>query len=99
MTFSPPKHLLLTKPSIYHPSQSRVSKVTMGAQPSKPTLHEKAVMERLRSLQLQEDDEYVEITGDAEKRVVGPLTREAQGLSVHVLESWQSAILKDPKNK
>jgi bleomycin hydrolase len=71
----------------------------MGAQPSKPTLHEKAVIERLRSLQLQEDDEYVEISSDAEKGAIGPLTREAEGLPVHVLESWQSAILKDPKNK
>ncbi|KAK7420640.1 bleomycin hydrolase [Neonectria punicea] len=72
----------------------------MGAQASKsaePTLHEKAVLERLRSLQLQDD--YVEVSGDAEKGSVGPLLRKAEGLPVHVLESWQSAFLKDPKNK
>jgi bleomycin hydrolase len=71
----------------------------MGAQPSKPTLHEKAVLERLHSLQIQEDEEYIEISSDAEKTPLGPLVRDAQGLSLHVLESWQASILKDPKNK
>lgn len=71
----------------------------MGAQSSKPTLNEKAVLDRLHSLQLQDDDEYVEISSDSEKAPLGPLVRDAQGLSVHVLESWQASILKDPKNK
>ncbi|KAM5346554.1 hypothetical protein ACJ41O_009559 [Fusarium nematophilum] len=69
----------------------------MGAQPSKPTLHEKAVLERIHSLQIQDD--YVEVSTDAEKASIGPLIRDAEGLPLHVLESWQSAILKDPKNK
>ena len=72
----------------------------MGAQPSKPaeaTIHEKAVIERLRSLQVEDD--YVEVNSDAEKAVLGPLMREAEGLPVHVLEAWQDTILKDPKNK
>ncbi|KAM0356102.1 hypothetical protein ACHAPU_000496 [Fusarium lateritium] len=71
----------------------------MGAQPSKPTLHEKAVLEILQNLQVQDDEEYVEISSSAEKTSLGPLVRDAQGLSVHVLESWQAAVLKDPKNK
>ncbi|KAH7019182.1 peptidase C1B, bleomycin hydrolase [Ilyonectria destructans] len=71
----------------------------MGGQPSKPvepTMHEKAVIERLRSLQVQDD--FVEVASDSEKSL-GPLVREAQGLPVHVLESWQADFLKDPKNK
>lgn len=73
----------------------------MGAQQSKaePTLHEKAVIERLQDLQVQDQDDYVEVTGDAEKAPIGPLIRDAEGLPVHVLESWQAAIIKDPKNK
>lgn len=59
-------------------------------------MHEKAVIERLRSLQVQDD--FVEVTSDSEKSL-GPLVREAQGLPVHVLESWQADFLKDPKNK
>jgi bleomycin hydrolase len=71
----------------------------MGAQPSKPTLHEKAVFERLHSLQMQDDEEFVEISSNAEKAPLEPLIRDAQGLSIDVLESWQASILKDPKNK
>lgn len=71
----------------------------MGAQPSKPTLYEKAVLERLHSLQIQDDEEYVEVSNNDEKSTLGPLVRDAQGLPVHLLESWQSSILKDPKNK
>ncbi|KAF7537724.1 hypothetical protein G7Z17_g12791 [Cylindrodendrum hubeiense] len=72
----------------------------MGGQPSKPiesNMHEKAVIERLRSLQVQDD--CVEATGNNEKASFGPLVREAQGLPIHVLESWQADFLKDPKNK
>lgn len=69
----------------------------MGGQPSKsspPIIHEKAVLEHLRSLSV---DDFVEVSSDAEKS--SPSTREAEGLPLHVLESWQAAILKDPKNK
>lgn len=73
----------------------------MGAQQSKtePTLHEKAVLERLQNLQVQDQDDYVEVTSGAEKASLGPLIRDAEGLPLHVLESWQAAIIKDPKNK
>lgn len=72
----------------------------MGGQPSKTgetTIHEKAVIERLRTLHMDED--YVEVSSGAEKSSIGPLIRDAEGLPVHVLESWQQAILSDPKNK
>ncbi|KAH6894158.1 peptidase C1B, bleomycin hydrolase [Thelonectria olida] len=72
----------------------------MGADQSKlvePTMHEKAVLERLRTLQMEDD--YVEVTSDSEKATVGSLMREAEGLPVPVLQSWQTDILKDPKNK
>ncbi|KAH7175525.1 peptidase C1B, bleomycin hydrolase [Dactylonectria macrodidyma] len=71
----------------------------MGGQPSKPvepTSHEKAVVERLRSLQMQDGHE---VNGDAEKASFGPLVREAKGLPINVLQSWQADFLKDPKNK
>ncbi|KAI5464559.1 peptidase C1B, bleomycin hydrolase [Mariannaea sp. PMI_226] len=73
----------------------------MGGQQSKPneiTLNEKAVLGRLRDLQVQ-DDEYIEVVSDAEKPHLGPLIRDAEGLPVPVLQSWQADILKDPKNK
>lgn len=81
----------------------------MGAQQSKPTvtpevvMHEKAVLERLRSLRLDEEDGYVCI-GD-EKRAATAVAcdaasnREPEGLAVHLLESWQSKLLNDPKNR
>lgn len=72
----------------------------MGGQtskPSEPTTHEKAVIERLRSLHLEDD--YVEVTGDVEKGTLAPLMRPAEDLPIHVLESWRESILKDPKNK
>ena len=71
----------------------------MGAQPSKPTLHEKAVFECLHNLQMQDDEEFIEISNNAEKPPLEPLIRDAQGLSIDVLESWQASVLKDPKNK
>jgi bleomycin hydrolase len=72
----------------------------MGADQSKlvePTMHEKAVLERLRTLQIQDD--YVQVTSDSEKTPLGPLVRDAEGLPVPVLQSWQTDVLKDPKNK
>lgn len=72
----------------------------MGAEQSKQTpttMHEKAVLERLRTLQVHDDD-YVEITSD-KKAALGPLVREAEGLPVPVLQLWQTDVLKDPKNR
>ncbi|KAF4993842.1 hypothetical protein FDECE_13295 [Fusarium decemcellulare] len=69
-----------------------------GSKPTEPTPHEKAVLERIRSLQVHDED-YVQVSSDTEKSSPGPLIREAEGLPIHTLESWQAAILKDPKNK
>lgn len=72
----------------------------MGGQPSKTELtaaHEKAVLNRLRDMRMEDDE--VDTGYADEKSNAGQLFREAQGLPVHVLESWQSVILSDPKNK
>lgn len=76
----------------------------MGSQQSTPAVrsaHEKAVIERLKNLRVEERDEFVEITGDQEKTAMGfdKTLRLAEGLPVSVLEAWQSAALKDPKNR
>ena len=58
--------------------------------------HEKAVVQRLREVQLEDD--YVEVEASAEK---GParLHRQPEGLPLSLVESWQTTILKDPKNR
>jgi bleomycin hydrolase len=78
----------------------------MGGQPSKPlasTSSEKAIAQRLRTLQVEDDldSSYVEVgsAGNAEKQLSQRLHREAEGLPVDVLESWKANILKNPKNK
>ena len=72
----------------------------MGGQPSKTELtaaHEKAVLDRLRDVSIEDDE--VESSCASEKTMPGQLFREAEGLPIHVLESWQSVVLSDPKNK
>ncbi|TEA15784.1 Bleomycin hydrolase [Colletotrichum sidae] len=76
----------------------------MGSQPSKTapvdSPNEKALLERLRSFQVT-DDESVNTgtsSGENEKGQV-TLSREPEGLSVHLTQSWQSRFLADPKNK
>ncbi|KAI6778201.1 uncharacterized protein J7T54_000010 [Emericellopsis cladophorae] len=61
-----------------------------------PTAHEKTVVDRLQNMRV-EDDGYVEITDEKN----GNILREwkPQGLELQTLESWQSAILEDPKNR
>lgn len=76
----------------------------MGGQPSKPvepSAHEKVVIQRLRDLQVHDDHVpgYVEVEYAAEKDAALKRYREAEGLPVKVLESWQTDILKNPKNK
>ncbi|KAI4602155.1 hypothetical protein KJ359_009392 [Pestalotiopsis sp. 9143b] len=79
----------------------------MGSTQSKPTpelvLHEKAVLERLQSM---EEDFSEVIEGDEEFIHVGHgiksdvrLRREAEVLPVELLGSWQSKVLRDPKNR
>ena len=72
-------------------------------------MHEKAVLERLRSLSMdaREDDVdgYVHI-GDENNATAATAAaygvtsdREPERLAVEVLESWQSKLLQDPKNR
>lgn len=79
----------------------------MGSTQSKPTpelvLHEKAVLERLQSMEedfsevIEGDEEFVHI-GHGIKGGVR-LRREAEVLPVELLGSWQSKVLHDPKNR
>lgn len=76
----------------------------MGGQQSTPAVrsaHEKAVMERLKNLRMEEEDDYIEISGAQEKQahISQPLLCQSGALPVSVLEAWQSAVLKDPKNR
>lgn len=76
----------------------------MGSYQSKITpeaaLHEKAVLERLRSFEIKDEDsedEFVHV--GSEKRGDVRLVRNAEGLSIGQLDSWQSRVLHDPKNR
>lgn len=73
----------------------------MGGQPSKTvgfSTHEKAVIERLRDARLSDDD-YVEVDPNAEKNALERGARNPEELSLSLVESWQTSILKDPKNR
>lgn len=68
---------------------------------SETALHEKAVLERLRSYHINEDvteDDFVHVGGEKAVRD-GRLVRSPEGLPVELLSSWQSKVLKDPKNR
>ncbi|KAK1596937.1 peptidase C1-like family protein [Colletotrichum navitas] len=82
----------------------------MGSQPSKPAAdaaNEKALIERLRRFQMAAEGDdgasSVDAGGDpgSESNEKGDvrLTREPEGLPVHLTQSWQSRFLQDPKNK
>ena len=74
----------------------------MGNQASKTAeavVLEKAVLDRLRTLQVEDD--LVEVNRDAcsDKQDAWRLYRQPEGLPVQVLKSWQSTVLNDPKNR
>ncbi|KAM0812989.1 putative Peptidase C1-like family protein [Seiridium cardinale] len=76
----------------------------MGSYQSKVTpesaLHEKAVLERLRSFEMSDEaaeEDFVHV--DDEKSSDARLSRQAEGLPVQLLSSWQSRALRDPKNR
>ncbi|KAH6647087.1 peptidase C1-like family protein [Truncatella angustata] len=84
----------------------------MGAYQSKLTpeaaLHEKAVLERLRSFAMDDDiaedvaedvaeDDFIHVADEKVGRV--HLSRQAEGLPVQLLSSWQSKVLQDSKNR
>ncbi|RYP62744.1 hypothetical protein DL771_009589 [Monosporascus sp. 5C6A] len=78
----------------------------MGAPQSKvapeTAMHEKAVLERIQSLQIEDTDSgdnYVYV--DSEKGPIHNIAsdRQPEGLAIRLLESWQSKLLQDPKNR
>ncbi|KAI0540346.1 peptidase C1-like family protein [Xylaria digitata] len=74
----------------------------MGAQQSKPSHeNEKAVLDRLRSLQFEQSetgDDFVYV--DGEKAVFdGKLHRSPEGLGIKLTQDWQTKLLEDPKNR
>lgn len=70
----------------------------MGAQSSK-SAPDTALLQRVEKLQIcAEEDERTEDPAQNEKQ--HPLAdREPGGLSVQLMESWQSSFLKEPKNR
>ncbi|XXH05911.1 hypothetical protein Hte_012353 [Hypoxylon texense] len=73
----------------------------MGAQQSKSSpetaAYEKAVLERLRSLKLE--DEFVHVESEKGALFNGGISREPDQLAVETTQSWQSKLLADPKNR
>lgn len=73
----------------------------MGSYQSKITPEaEKAMLERLRTLDINDDEseeEFVHVGSEKDGDV--RLVRKAEGLSVSQLNSWQSQALRDPKNR
>lgn len=64
--------------------------------------HEKAVLERLRSSHIDDDmteDDFIHVGGGEKAGRDGRLVRSPEGLPVELLSSWQSKVLKDPKNR
>lgn len=81
----------------------------MGAYQSKPTAAERAIIDRLRSLDMEKkqaanDDGYVEVddfgpSGSPNEKTLGALRRSPTTLDVSQLEDWQAKLLEDPKNR
>ncbi|KAF2968545.1 hypothetical protein GQX73_g5021 [Xylaria multiplex] len=74
----------------------------MGAQQSKSSHeNEKAILDRLRSLQFEQSeigDDFVHV--DGEKAVFdGKLHRSPEGLGIQLTQDWQTKLLEDPKNR
>jgi hypothetical protein len=80
----------------------------MGAQQSSSSsekiAQEKAILERLRSVQLGiAEDDYVNIDNGGSSKEKGYSLdlqqREPEGLSVQIVRTWQSIFLQNPKNR
>lgn len=83
----------------------------MGSYQSKPTAAERAIIDRLRALDLEKrqaanDDGYVEVdefepSDSLNEKTLGAraLRLSPTTLDVSQLESWQSRLLEDPKNR
>ncbi|KAJ4386808.1 bleomycin hydrolase [Gnomoniopsis smithogilvyi] len=80
----------------------------MGSEQSKPTAAQRAVVERLRALELEKkqavnDDGFVEVDdfehGSPNEKTLDALRRSPSTLDVGQLEDWQTRLLQDPKNR
>ncbi|KAI6088462.1 peptidase C1B, bleomycin hydrolase [Hypoxylon rubiginosum] len=73
----------------------------MGAQQSKSSpesaAYEKAVLDRVRSLKLE--DEFVHVESEKDALFNGGVAREPDQLAIETTQSWQSKLLADPKNR
>ncbi|POR33280.1 Bleomycin hydrolase [Tolypocladium paradoxum] len=74
----------------------------MGGQPSKSSdtaAYEKAMLDRLRTMGVREEDDYVEIGDGNEKGGFRRPNRKAEGLPLDAVASLPTDILRDPKNR
>lgn len=80
----------------------------MGSEQSKPTAAQRAVVERLRALELEKkqainDDGFVEVDSfeqsSPNEKTLDALRRSPSTLDVDQLEDWQTRLLQDPKNR
>ncbi|KAK0729923.1 peptidase C1B, bleomycin hydrolase [Lasiosphaeris hirsuta] len=73
--------------------------------PADVSTHEKAVIERLRALQLENkqdaDEEYIYVSSDRINEKTRDLakSRQPEAVSVSVITKWQDTLLSDPKNR
>lgn len=78
-----------------------VINVIMGAQQSKSSpeaaAHEKAVIDRLQSIKLEDD--FVHVSSEKEAVFNGGINRQPEKLAVEITQNWQSKLLEDPKNR
>jgi bleomycin hydrolase len=68
----------------------------MGATQSKePIAGEKLLIERLRALEVRDDNEYVHVDEKETKKFKAPWT----AVSVSDIEHWEHELFQDPKNR
>jgi len=73
--------------------------------PANASAHEKAVLGRLQTLQLENreivDDgyDYIPDSNADEKASVFSKARKPETVSVSLMAKWQDALLEDPKNR
>ncbi|KAI2617114.1 peptidase C1B, bleomycin hydrolase [Hypoxylon sp. NC1633] len=73
----------------------------MGAQQSKSSpetaAHEKAVLDRLQTLKLEDD--FVHVSREKSALFGNGIARQPEQLAVEITQDWQSKLLADPKNR
>lgn len=82
---------------------------TQSKVPAHVAARDKALLERLRSMQLEKkdtsDDDYVHVqhfekdSDPATEGMTDLKTRLPKGLSISDAQKWQASLLRDPKNR